>query len=174
MLNKRILFVFATALSLAACTSEPEPRKELNWSKDKSTALNKELAEQEKIDIQLYRERDPRSKYVQTGSGLSYWVYQGGEGEIAKPGQLAQVKFEISLLDGTSCYKTESDEMEEFKIDQSQVETGVQEGIKLLKKGGKAKLIIPSHLAHGLTGDRNKIPPLTPIVVDIHVLNLLR
>jgi FKBP-type peptidyl-prolyl cis-trans isomerase len=41
-----------------------------------------------------------------------------------------------------------------------------------MKMGDRAKLIIPSHLAHGLVGDLNKIPPLTTIVVDIHLIDL--
>ena len=35
-------------------------------------------------------------------------------------------------------------------------------------------MIIPSHLAHGLTGDMDKIPPLTPIVIDLYVIEILR
>jgi len=37
--------------------------------------------------------------------------------------------------------------------------------------GDKAKLIIPSHLAFGLAGDMDQIPPLSPIVYDIEVLD---
>jgi FKBP-type peptidyl-prolyl cis-trans isomerase len=77
-------------------------------------------------------------------------------------------------LDGTSCYKTNSDEFEEFVIDKSDIESGVQEGIKKMRVGDKAKLIIPSHLAHGLIGDMDKIPPLTVIVVDIHLIGLIK
>ena len=58
-------------------------------------------------------------------------------------------------------------------IDKSDIESGVQEGIKKMRVGDKAKLIIPSHLAHGLTGDMEKIPPLSVIVVDIHLIGLV-
>jgi len=54
------------------------------------------------------------------------------------------------------------------------VETGVQEGLKKMREGDKVKMIIPSHLAHGLTGDMNKIKPLTPIVVDLHLIEILK
>ena len=82
------------------------------------------------------------------------------------------VNFKISLLDGTTCYETEKDELEKFIIDHSEVETGVQEGIKKMRVGDKAKFVMPSHLAHGLVGDMNKIPPLNPIVVDIYLKEL--
>jgi FKBP-type peptidyl-prolyl cis-trans isomerase len=157
-------------LVLFSCKEDrPTEKPEINWTKDNSTNLNKELAEQEKIDIQLYLDRKSTWKMKETGSGLRYWIYKEGAGPQAVSGSFAQVSFEISLLDGTSCYKTEEDEIEEFKVDKSQVETGVQEAIKLMREGDHAKLIIPSHLAHGLTGDMNKIPPLTPLVVDIEL-----
>ena len=59
-----------------------------------------------------------------------------------------------------------------FKIDKTDIESGVQEGIKKMKEGEKAVFIIPSHLAHGITGDNNKIPPITPLVVDVELLKL--
>jgi len=41
-----------------------------------------------------------------------------------------------------------------------------------LSLGDHAKLIIPSHLAHGLIGDLDKIPPLTTLVMDIHLIGV--
>jgi FKBP-type peptidyl-prolyl cis-trans isomerase len=110
---------------------------------------------------------------IKTGSGLQYYIYEKGIGDTAVAGVIAQVETEVSLLDGTQCYKTAKDEIEEFVIDKSDIESGVQEGIKKMRVGDKAKLIIPSHLAHGLTGDMEKIPPLSVIVVDIHLIGLV-
>ena len=44
----------------------------------------------------------------------------------------------------------------------------------MMREGDKAKLIVPSHLAHGLVGDFDKIPPLTPIVVDIQLYKIVK
>lgn len=165
------LFVFA----LVSCGEEEKPaEKEITWSKEQSTDLNKELAAREKIDIQLFIDRHPKWNMTETGSGLYFYKYEEGTGIEAKSGTLAQVQFDISLLDGTKCYSTGADEVEEFIIDHSHVETGVQEAIKLMREGDKAKMIIPSHLAHGLTGDFNKIPPLTALVIDLQLYKIVR
>ncbi len=166
-----MLFSF---LFISCSDNEVVEEVEVEWSKDKSTELNKELATREKIDIQLYLERHPSWEMTETGSGLYFYKYEKGEGEEAKSRRLVQVQFEIKLLDGTLCYATDEDEVEEFKIDQSHVETGVQEAIKLMQEGDRAKLIIPSHLAHGLTGDYNKIPPLTALVIDLQLYKIVR
>jgi FKBP-type peptidyl-prolyl cis-trans isomerase len=34
-------------------------------------------------------------------------------------------------------------------------------------------LIVPTHLAHGLVGDFDKIPPLTTLVVNVELVGLI-
>ena len=80
--------------------------------------------------------------------------------------------FEVSLLDDSICYATKENELASFMVDKSDIETGVQEGIKYLSVGDKAKFIIPSHLGHGLVGDLKKIPPLQVLIVDIEVVEI--
>lgn len=158
-----------------ACTEEQKKEVELDWSKDQSTELNREIAIQESIDIQLFLELHKDWKMEKTGSGLQYFIYEEGTEEPdyhPNEGDVAEIEYEISLLDGTICYQTESDEFERFVVDNSEIESGVQEGIKKMSVGDRAKLIIPSHLGHGLMGDLEKIPPLNTLVVDIHLLGI--
>lgn len=165
-------YLFPVLFLFFSCSEEPEKAPRVDWTKENSTRLNKEITEQEKIDIELYKDRIPNSQFQETGSGLNYWIKKQGYGALAQQNQFVQVSYKISLLDGTLCYQTEKDEFQEFKVDKSEVETGIQEAIKYLNMGAKALLIIPSHLAHGLTGDSDKIPPLTVIVVELEVLNI--
>ena len=145
----------------------------MDWNQKKSTDFNKELSIEQELQIKMYLEQRKSWNMIKTGSGLQYYIYEKGTGDTAVAGVIAQVETEVSLLDGTQCYKTAKDEIEEFVIDKSDIESGVQEGIKKMRVGDKAKLIIPSHLAHGLTGDMEKIPPLSVIVVDIHLIGLV-
>lgn len=167
-------FIWLALLLFTSCGEEKgDENKMIEWDQKKSTELNKTLAMEEEIQIDLFLEQHKDWKMIKTGSGLRYYIYEQGEGPLAQVGQEAQVEFEITLLDGTECYKTGSDEYDVFKIDRAEVESGVHEGVKKMRQGDRAKLIIPSHLAHGLIGDMNKIPPLTPIVVDLHLKSLL-
>lgn len=170
----RCLTIFLVLILFSCGEKTEKPQAEINWDDDKSTEFNKTLAMEEEIQIKLFLEQHKDWKMESTGSGLQYYIYEQSKGENASEGMSAQVEMEVSLLDGTECYKTNSDEFEEFVIDRSNVETGVQEGIKKMKVGDRAKLIIPSHLAHGLVGDLDKIPPLTVIVVDIHLIGLVK
>lgn len=157
---------------LCACGTDEKPLQP-DWSRKKSTTLNKELTIRQEMQIKMFLEQHKEWKVLETGTGLRYWIYKTGDGDSSKVGYNARVETEITLLDGTSCYKTASDEYDEFTIDRSDVESGIQEGIKKMRVGDKAKLIIPSHLAHGLIGDLDKIPPLAVLVVDIHLIELV-
>ena len=175
-MNFQSIFSFCLILVFGfySCEEKTDKTSEPQWTKENSTDLNKEIAEQEIIDIALYCDRIPNSNFIETGTGLLYWVKEEGAGPIAEPGDIVQVSYVISFLDGEICYQTEKGTVKEFKVDKSEVETGIQEAIKLLREGSKAKLIISSYLGHGLTGDNNKIPPLTPLVIDIHVERTLK
>lgn len=170
-----ILYISISLLVLVACTEEPEQQKpDVNWTKEQSTNLGKNLAVQEEIDIKLFLEMHKDWQMKKTGSGLQYYIYEHGDGDSIFPGNVVEIEYDVTLLDGTECYKTEKDEYEELVVDRSEVETGVQEGLKLMRIGDKAKLIIPSHLGHGLLGDRDKIPPLTPLVIDLRVTGIVQ
>lgn len=171
-------WVFFIPLLLWACTAEErEEEKEPEWTKQNSTDFGKSVAAQEEIDIKLFLERHRDWKMKRTGSGLQYYIYQHGEKDTslhARGGDIAEIEYVITLLSGDECYRTEDDEYEQFVVDNSEIESGIQEGIKLLSPGDRARLIIPSHLAHGVTGDLDKIPPLTTLIFDIHLMGIIR
>ncbi len=170
-----LLFSVIIVLILFSCNDKVDESKEVKWSKEQSTDLNKELAIQEELDIRIFLEMHKDWELKKTGSGLQIFIYEEGDIDTAfhpQPGHIAMIEYEISLLDGTVCDSTAEDEYVDFKVDNSEIESGVQEAIKLLSLGDRAKLIIPSHLAHGLIGDLDKIPPLTTLVMDIHLIGV--
>ena len=151
------------------------PDKDFQWTKENSIEFGQGVAAQEEIDIKLFLEMHKDWKMHKTGSGLQYYIYErSGEDTTFHPkaGQWAHIEYTVTLLNGDECYKTGDDEYEKIKVDNSEIETGVQEAVKLMIPGDKAKLIIPSHLGHGVAGDLDKIPPLTTLVMDIHLIGV--
>jgi FKBP-type peptidyl-prolyl cis-trans isomerase FkpA len=171
MFKKNGFFLFLILFQFS-CNNEIKEQKKIIWTKNQSADFNKNLAVEEEIAIKIFLASKPKWKANKTESGLWYYIYHKGNGEKANSGMIAKVKFKINLLDGKLCYQTENNDTQEFKIDASEIESGIQEGIKLMDIGDKAKFIIPSHLAHGLIGDRDKIPPLTTIIVDLELVSL--
>ena len=63
-------------------------------------------------------------------------------------------------------YKTK-DQVKNFEI-----ESGINEVVSMLSKGDSALVILPHHIAHGLTGDSKKIPPLSTVLYFIKILDV--
>lgn len=158
-------------LVLIGCKNEVV-KEEPKWTQEDSTTLNRELAAQEAIDIQLFVERQRNLDFDTTGSGLQIALVNDSVGANAVPGQKAYVHFRMTMLDGTVCYENTATDLNGFKVDRSEVESGIQEAIKYMSVGDSARVIVPSHLGHGLTGDMRKIPPLTPLVIDLKLYHL--
>lgn len=139
--------------------------------KENLIRTNQYLVKAEEQNIKDFVERHAY-QMQETGSGLWYEIYQQGKGESAQKDKVAEIRFTISLLSGEIIYRTEEEGIKEFLIGKGRVESGLEEGILLLKVGDRARFIIPSHLAFGLLGDLEKIPEKATIVYDLELLNL--
>lgn len=111
-------------------------------------------------------------KMEKTGTGLRYAIETSGKGEPARYGQRVLLDYKVMLLTGDVIYSSNELGFKQFMVGRGGVETGLEEGILLLRKGDKAKFILPSHLAFGLLGDSEKIPPRTPIVYLVEVVDI--
>ncbi|MFO7658240.1 MAG: FKBP-type peptidyl-prolyl cis-trans isomerase [Bacteroidales bacterium] len=134
---------------------------------------NKVLVKKDAAKIAAFVERH-NWEMQQTKTGLWYMVYEHGKGEQTSPGDIVTIYFNVSLLDGTECYNSDTQGPKEFKIGQGGVESGLEEGILLLRVGDKARFIMPPHLAHGLIGDNNKIPARAILLYEVELMALNR
>lgn len=172
---KSILFFLTFSLMLFSCEEKPVAvKKKKSWSRDHSVSYNQEINERERIKIALFLEHHQEYKMQTTETGLRYVIYQHKDSNfpLAKPEQKGLIKVKIYLLDGTLCYETEDGKVDEIVIDRNQKESGLNEALMLMTVGDKAKLILPNHLAHGLVGDQDKIPPLAILFMDVELIEL--
>lgn len=169
---KKIIFIL-TGCFLIACSNNNKEQKVLTPKDLKQPLINKNksYAQIESDQIDAYVKR-LNLNVIKTGTGLRYVIFKEGYGVKPKPGNVVKVNYEVSLLNGKKCYSTYNLKPEEFLVEHDDVESGLHEGIQYLKVGSKAKLIIPSHLAHGLLGDLNKIPPRSTVIYDIELLGV--
>jgi FKBP-type peptidyl-prolyl cis-trans isomerase FkpA len=175
---KKGLFIicFSFTFVFFSCQSNDEKQSRsskvnIPKAKEKLVRTNQYLVKAEEQSIQDFIKR---YKYdmTETGSGLLYEIYKNGEGPKAEKGKIAELKFQIRLLNGEVVYESDNDGVKEFLIGKGGVESGLEEGILLLQVGDRARFILPSHLAFGLLGDLQKIPERSAIVYDLELLNL--
>lgn len=136
---------------------------------DKLIEANKMYVKRENDEIDQYVAHRGW-QMITTGTGLRYMITKKGTGELAVNEKQVKVNYKITLLDGTLCYSSDSTGAKVFVIGKDNVESGLHEGIQLLHVGDKAIFILPSHLAHGLIGDEDKIPPQATVIYDIELI----
>ncbi len=174
----RIWFKYTSLiLFLCACETAQKhpPEKKINYQtlKDPLIQNNKERLSIEESQIKAYITRK-KWPVVKTQTGLRYYIYDSVYSSSVKPkaNDRVVISYSVSLLNGKVCYAS-SDKPEVFLVDRDDVESGLHQGIKQLMVGQKAKIILPSYLAHGLAGDLDKIPPVSTIIYDLQLLRIL-
>jgi FKBP-type peptidyl-prolyl cis-trans isomerase len=132
------------------------------------------LAQREKLslqDLRIVEERWPDAQ--RTATGLRYVMLVEGQGESPKSGDLVAIIYRGSFLDG-SVFDEDWDRVRPFafRLGRNLVIAGMDEGIRLMKPGARATIIVPSPLAYGTRGDPPKIAPNTTLVFEIELIGV--
>ena len=173
MIRIAIIF-FCLSLSFTACKDSQKQEDREPDSKELQEPLiqaNKKAIGTEDQQIENFIQRH-NWKMNTTGSGLRYAIYKKGTGSKAEQGKIAVMNYSVELITGEEIYSSKKNGVKEFLIGKGGVESGLEEGILLLRVGDRAKFIIPSHLGFGLIGDQDKVPPKSTLIYDIELIQL--
>jgi FKBP-type peptidyl-prolyl cis-trans isomerase len=97
-----------------------------------------------------------------------------GKGTAAKTGDTVKVHYTGTLLDGSKFDSSrDRDEPFQFKLGTGMVIKGWDEGIVGMKPGGRRKLTIPADMAYGKNGHPPVIPPDSPLVFDVELIEIV-
>lgn len=138
----------------------------------------KQMAEyEEKMKVAKEGEAAAFAKYLTdnkitakpTKSGLIYIETKKGSGANPKVTDIVKVHYTGKLLDGTK-FDSSVDRGEPAEFPLNRVIPGWTEGLQLMKKGGKANLVIPSSLAYGPQGQRG-IPPYAALTFEVELID---
>ncbi len=173
---QRILFLLLVSF-FCSCHNEQQQGNNTIPLPD-SKQVNKQLIPSQIKYIR--QETDEINQYIQvhkfsmqtTTTGIHYMIYEHGNGDLAKVGDYIQIAYTISLLSDTVCYDSKNDGPREFRVGKDDVESGVHQAVQLMHKGDIGLFIIPSYLAQGIAGDKDKIPPSSVVIYDITLLKV--
>ncbi len=132
--------------------------------------LKRRQAEETKLRYDYMAEKYPDALPI--ASGLFYIETKEGKGSTPEKGQTVAVHYKGMFMDG-SVFDSSIDKGDpiEFPLGQGQVIKGWDEGIGMMRKGGKAVLVIPSDLAYGPNG-RSSIPPFSTLVFEVELVDI--
>lgn len=168
----RFLFIlFGILLLMAGCRDEPKTARttsHFRFLDDTLVRYNKGIMKTEEQEIEDFLARYGW-QMTRTETGLRYVIYFKGEGDKMETGKKIKMNYSVKLLNGRPLYASKTSGPKEFIAGKSDAEPGLNELALYLRKGDKVKAILPSHLAFGLLGDQNMIPPGATLVYDIEV-----
>lgn len=157
-------------VALMAC-GDPQPNVPSDAEiQSQLLEMNKEKSKEESTLIQKFIAQK-KWNMMHNGGGLYYEITEKGRGIPVENGMTVAVAFKVFLLDGTQCYETIAADPVRFKVGKDHVESGLHQLMPLLHKGDRVRVVLPSVLAFGFTGDKKKIPGDTPLYYEIVVLN---
>jgi len=110
---------------------------------------------------------------MKTASGLEYEETQAGTGTQAEAGKTVRVHYTGKFPEGKVFDSSVTrGEPIEFVLGTGRVIKGWDEGIALMKVGGKAVLTIPPHLAYGEKGAGGVIPPNATLLFEVELVEV--
>lgn len=161
-------------IKLMDVKSKAQFEKEQAAKKAQEEAKQAKLKDQEAITVANYlKENNITVQPIE--SGLYYIETAQGTGEQAVAGDKVKVHYHGTLLDGTkfdSSYDRGSPY--EFTLGKGQVIKGWDQGIALMKVGGKATLIVPSDLAYGASARSDVIHAYAPLKFEVELVEVTK
>jgi len=114
---------------------------------------------------------------TKTASGLYYTITSQGAGDNAHSSQTVTVNYTGKTLDGKTFDSNIDSNFHHvtpftFTLGKHQVIEGWDEGIPMIKKGGKGTLYIPSPMAYGERSPAPSIPANGILVFDVEVTDV--
>jgi peptidylprolyl isomerase len=108
-----------------------------------------------------------------TASGLHFIDLVRGTGPAPRTGDIAEVHYTGWLEDGTK-FDSSLDRGEplQFVLGRGYVIAGWDEGIALMRQGGRARLIIPPDLGYGAKGAGGVIPPNATLTFEVELVRV--
>lgn len=157
-------------VELISITTYAEAVKQREKEEKKRNAQRVKIQEDEMISLNTYLKQNNINQKP-LSSGMYYIETEKGKGKQASHGNTVKVHYKLFNIDGellNSSYEKGSPL--EFVLGTGAVIEGWEQGIKNMREGGKATLIIPSNMAYGQNGKGETIPPYTTLIFDLDLV----
>lgn len=151
----------------------PEAREPISTTSGsfikESAERNIKLKQKEQERILEIINAHPENEYIASKSG--FWYYYNTKIEqdsiTAKFGDIVNFNYNVKDLNGNEIYSFEEIPIQNYKMDQEELFTGLREGLKLMKAGETVTFLFPSQKAYGYYGDSKKIGTNIPLMCEV-------
>ncbi len=137
----------------------------------KEMANHQALAEENKKKGEAFLAENKTKDGVTTlPSGVQYKVLTAGNGKKPSDGDTVECYYRGTLLNGTEFTSTEPGKPATLKVEI--LPDGWKEALKLMPKGSRWQIFIPSQLAYGQRGVGSDIGPNETLIFEVALLDI--
>ncbi len=114
--------------------------------------------------------------FTRSNSGLTYNIAVIGDENLTPKGvnDLVSLRYTIKRVNGEQIFSS-YDKADTLVSALSTLKSGLQEGLKMIGKGGKINAWIPSKLGYGQTGDQElNIAPFETLYYEVELIDMER
>ena len=160
-----LIFTFAACKNKVVqypVTYDDDRQKFMEFSQDR----NKQILNEDNELIQNYIDSLDLD-FNKTTYG--FWISNSGETtpSMAKAGDVVKYEYEISNFENEVIYTEEENGEQTIMMGRTDIPRGMQIALQMIEKGDSATVLLPSFLAFGGYGDRNKILGNEPLIFKI-------
>lgn len=100
-----------------------------------------------------------------------FWISNKGipTPSMAKTGDVVKYDYEVHNFSNDVIYSAEELGTQTIMMGRTDLPRGIQVALQMIEKGESATVLLPSFLAYGGYGDRNKIKGNEPLIFKIHI-----
>lgn len=173
--NRTLTLLFSAFLLLVSCKTPVQAPEEKPDERVERSLIetNQYLRERHREHIMAFIERADW-EMTETSTGLWYGILRPGVGPMVEKDKQVVYAYETRLLNGNVCYSAGTENPKKIISGKGNIEAGLEEGLRKMHEGGKAKFMIPPHLAHGNFGDGQCIPGSSVLMITVEVLEVKR
>jgi FKBP-type peptidyl-prolyl cis-trans isomerase len=112
-------------------------------------------------------------KAERTPEGVFFTAHTEGVGKEPQQGDFVKIRYVGKLLSGKVFDESPKNEPFAYRFGTQQVIEGWDIALKRLRVGAKVTIYVPAKLAYGTMGIGTSVPPNTPLMYDIELVDIL-
>jgi FKBP-type peptidyl-prolyl cis-trans isomerase len=157
-----------------SCRQQPQIPANIpipDQEKENLITLNKAIVNNETRQIEQYIAKK-RLKLAKDSLGFWCSGFLKERKSIAKSQPIVTYQYSIALLEGKFCYSNlNSPRRTTIRLGKGESFTGLDMALRKMNIGEQADFIFPSILGYGVSGDGHRIPPYSPLICTVKLLN---
>lgn len=164
--------MFRFEIKVIAHKTNAEYMAEMEEYMAAENARFEELKKQEVIDREAWL-KENNINVKPTASGMYFIRKQAGNGPLVEAGDLVKAHYTGYFLSG-EVFDSSVDSPQPFSFvaGAGEVIPGWDEAVLMMRKGEKARIILPSELAYGQSDPSIPIPPFATLYFDIEIVDM--